>query len=101
MDICPKCGYEDPIIWRQNRWVHNVSYARIEDFQEYYSEFKDLQPGETRSDRLCYYYRGKKARAFVYRWSRRLGPTYYTSTRHFFQKHVPRTIPSTKQRQLQ
>lgn len=100
MWICPVCGFEDPICWRQNRWVSSVTYARVEDFAEAYPALADIQPGETRSDKLYYYYRGKKQRAYVYRWRLVLGPTYYTRTRHYFEHHVSRAIPSTKQKRL-
>jgi len=88
--ICPACGYVDPICWRRNRWVNGVDYARFEDFIVAYPQFADMIKGVTRSDIHFYYMRGKKASCFVYRWPRVLGPTYYTSTRHFFEWYVPR-----------
>jgi len=101
MDVCPVCGYQDPLCWRGNRWVHNVSYCRIEDFVTIYPLFADIQPGKTQSDALCYYYRGKKQRLYVYRWSKLLGPTYYTRTRHLFERHVPRRPPIKGQTTLE
>jgi hypothetical protein len=100
MRTCPRCGYEDPFCWRQNRWVSDVSYSRIEDFGAEYPEMADLQPGETRSDTCNYYYRRRKQRAFVYRWSKALGPQYYPSTRQLFERHVPRTPPIKGQKTL-
>jgi len=99
--ICPKCGYIDPICWRRNRWVNGVDYTRFEDFIVTYPEFANMTKGETRSDILFYYLRGKKAILFVYRWPRVLGPTYYTSTRHLFERHVPRERLPKQQRKLE
>jgi len=98
--VCPQCGFQDPVYWRQNRWVSAVDYCRIEDFQVIYPQMADLQPGETRSDKYCYYYRGKKQKLFVYRWSKFLGPQYYPSTRHLFERHVPRRPPIKGQKTL-
>jgi hypothetical protein len=101
--VCPRCGFADPPFWRQNRWVSSVSYCRIEDFQEYpdYSEFKDIRPGQTVSDKYCYYYRGKKQHLYVYRWLKILGPEYYPRTRHLLEHHVPRGIPCKNQKTLE
>ena len=100
MRICPECGFEDPICWRQNRWVSAVDYTRIEDFTAEYPKLADLQPGEIRSDKHNYYYRGKKAKLFVYRWPKILGPQYYPTTRHMFERHVPRRPPIKGQKTL-
>jgi hypothetical protein len=70
--------------------VSQVDYARIEDFQVEYPAMADLHPGEVRGDSHCYYYRGKKQTLFVYRWPKVLGPQYYPTTRHLFERHVPR-----------
>jgi hypothetical protein len=99
--ICPNCGWVDPICWRRNRWVNGVDYARFEDFIVYYPQFADMTKGETRSDILFYYMRGKKARVFVYRWPRVLSPTYYTQTRHLFERHVPRGHLPKQQKKLE
>lgn len=88
--ICPNCGWSDPLCWRRNRWVNGVDYSRFEDFTEAYPEFGNMGKGELRSDIHFYYLRGKKASLFVYRWSRFLGPEYYTKSRHYFEHHVPR-----------
>lgn len=101
MRVCPNCGFVDPQCWRQNRWVSAVDYARVEDFVEEYPEFADLRPGETRSDKHCYYYRGKKQHLYVYRWSKLLGPGYYPRTRHMFERHVPRRPPIRGQKTLE
>lgn len=61
---------------------------------------KELRPGETISDHCNYYYRGKKQRAFVYRWPLTLGPQYYPRTRHLFERHVPRRPPIPGQKIL-
>lgn len=100
MRTCPKCGYEDPICWRQNRWISDVSYSRIEDFQTEYPQFADIRPGETKSDSCSYYYRGKRQILFVFRWPKVLGPKYYPSTRHLFERHVPRRPPIKGQKTL-
>jgi hypothetical protein len=101
MRVCPNCGFEDPVMWRQNRWVDAVDYGRIEDFQQEYPQFANIRPGETLSDTHCYYYRGKKQRAFVYRWPKLLGPQYYPRTRHLIERHVPRRPPIPGQSVLQ
>lgn len=101
MRICPNCGFEDPPMWRQNRWVSDVSYGRIEDFQAEYKWFANIRPGEILSDTYCFYYRGKKQRAFVYRWPKILGPQYYPRTRHLTERHVPRRPPIPGQSVLQ
>jgi hypothetical protein len=98
--ICPRCGFQDPLCWRQNRWVSCVDYCRIEDFQAEYSHLADIRPGETVSDATCYYYRGKKQHLFVYRWPKVLGPGYYPRTRHLFERHVPRRPPLPGQKIL-
>ena len=97
---CPKCGYQLPAFWRQNRWVSQVIYCRIEDFQNEYPELADIKPGEVRSDACRYYYRGKKQKLFVYSWPRVLGPEYYPKTRHLFERHVPRRPPLPGQKTL-
>lgn len=101
MRVCPRCGFVDPQIWRQNRWVSDVSYTRFEDFQKEYPAFADLHPGEVRGDAHCYYYRGKKQHLYVYRWPKMLGPEYYPKTRHLFERHVPRGPPKPGQKTLQ
>lgn len=100
MKKCPKCGFEDPVCWRQNRWVSAVDYSRIEDFQIEYPDFAEIRPGETRSDVCNYYYRGKKQKLYVYRWPKVLGPEYYPKTRHMFERHVPRRPPLPGQKIL-
>jgi hypothetical protein len=100
MRVCPKCGYADPVCWRQNRWCSSVDYTRIEDFQEEYPMFADIHFGEVRSDAHNYYYRGKKQKLFVYRWPKFLGPQYYPRTRHLFERHVPRAPPKLGQKTL-
>ena len=100
MKICPNCGFVDPQCWRQNRWISNVDYTRVEDFQTEYPQFSDLQPGEERSDDQCYYYRGKRNPYFVYRWPKFLGPRYYTSTHHLTERHVPQVPPLKGQKTL-
>ena len=100
MRVCPRCGFEDPPCWRQNRWVSDVSYCRIEDFQKEYPSLADIRPGETRSDAYNFYYRGKKQKLFVYRWPKILGPQYYSKTRHLFERHVPRHPPLPGQKIL-
>ena len=30
MKVCPKCGYIDNSMWRQNRWRTNVEFIKIE-----------------------------------------------------------------------
>jgi len=60
--------------------------------------FADIHPGEVRSDAHCYYYRGKKQHLFIYRWPKLLGPQYYPTTRHLFERHVPRRPPLKGQR---
>jgi hypothetical protein len=87
---CPVCGFTDPVMWRQNRWVSDVSYGRIEDFLNEYPTLANIRPGEVLSDKHCYYYRGKKQVLFVFRWPKVLGPQYYPITRHLFERHVPR-----------
>ena len=101
MKVCPKCGYVDPQCWRQNRWVSNVDYTRVEDFVQYYPGMAELQPGCTTSDEYNYYYRGKRNPYFVYRWPKVLGPGYYTKPRHFFEHHVPRKPPEKGQKTLE
>ena len=103
MKTCPRCGFEDPVIWRQNRWVSDVSYCRIEDFQiePLYRKLAGIRPGETKSDVTDFYYRGKKQTLYVYRWSKVLGPGYYPRTRHMFERHVPRAPPKPGQRTLE
>ena len=101
MKVCPQCGFVDPQCWRQNRWVSSVDYTRVEDFQNEYPAFADIRPGEVRSDAHCYYYRGKKQRAFVYRWPKLLGPQYYPRTRHLTERHVPRRPPLKGQKTLE
>jgi hypothetical protein len=88
--ICPRCGYVDPICWRRNRWINGVDYARFEDFIQEYPQFSAMIKGEITSDILFYYMRGKKANFLVYRWPKVLGPTYYTRSRHYIERHVPR-----------
>src|SRR4030042_4439617 len=100
MRVCPKCGCQGPVCWRQNRWVSAVDYSRVESLQIEYPEFADLRPGETRSDAWNYYYRGKKQILYVYRWSKVLGPGYYPNTRHMFERHVPRRPPLPGQKIL-
>lgn len=90
MKKCPHCGFQDPPIWRQKRWVSDVDYCRIEDFQKEYPGLAEIKAGHTLSDKCNYYYRGKKQTLFVYRWPRFLGPQYYPRTRHMFERHVPR-----------
>jgi len=97
---CPRCGYEDPPYWLESPWVKHVDYCRIEDFQREYAELADIQPGKVRSDKTCYYYRGKKQKLFVYRWPKFLGPQYYPKTRHLFERHVPRRPPLPGQKTL-
>lgn len=101
MRVCPKCGFVDPQCWRQNRWVSGVDYCRIEDFQKEYPLLADIRPGQESEDEHCYYYRGKKQPAFVYRWPKFLGPQYYPKTRHLFERHVPRRPPIKGQKTLE
>lgn len=100
MNTCPICGYADPVCWRQNRWVSDVSYCRIEDFQAEYPKLAKINPGEVLSDRCNYYYRGKRQMFYVYRWPKHLGPQYYPNTRHLFERHVPRRPPIKGQKTL-
>jgi hypothetical protein len=99
--VCPRCGFEDPPYWRQNRWVSSVDYSRVEDVLEDYPWLANMRPGEERSDVYNYYYRGKKNPYFIYRWPKVLGPQYYTRTRHLFERHVPRRPPLKGQRTLE
>lgn len=102
MKTCPRCGFEDPVFWRQNRWVSDVTYGRIEDFQAepLYQALRDIRPGEVKSDATDFYYRGKKQKLYVYRWPKVLGPGYYPKTRHMFERHVPRRPPLPGQKIL-
>jgi len=97
---CPKCGYQDPQCWRQNRWISSVDYTRVEDFIAEYPDLREIQPGQECSDKYNYYYRGKRNPYFVYRWPKFLGPQYYTRTRHLTERHVPRGIPKKGQQLL-
>lgn len=41
MRVCPKCGYEDPLEWRNLPHQLFMEYMRIEDFRRLYPELAE------------------------------------------------------------
>lgn len=68
MRVCPKCGYEDPHIWRPNRWRHETDFTSWADFQEFYPPLaNELVKGEITTDSFYAYRRPLRARHIVER----------------------------------
>jgi len=101
MRVCPKCGYEDPVIWHSYRWVTDLDYSRFTDFQQVYPQWKDLQMGQIVEDEHDYYRRTSERNKgyYVQRWSKILGKTYYKS-RYFERFLSKRDFPDSRQRKL-
>ena len=104
MRECPRCGFEDPVIWHSYRWITDMDQCRIEDFQKekLYEQWKDLEVGEIVSDK-CNYYRRTGERnhgCFVQRWPKVYGINYYKS-RYFERFKAKRSSPYPGQKQLE
>jgi len=78
MEICPHCGYREPQIWLNHQFQQHITYARFEDFKQFYPDLaKKLQyPGAITSDDYCYY-RLTISSPFVYRWLKEYGEEGY------------------------
>lgn len=76
MKVCPKCGYREPPIWLNHQFQQHVTYARVEDFEQYYPNLAKqiVKAGYVTSDEYCYYRRSKKGAPFIHRWSKEYGP---------------------------
>lgn len=87
MRECPNCGYKDPAIWRSYRYMTDVDMTRYEDFQEWYSRWKNIKMGEIVEDKCNYYRRSSKRNQgrYVLRWPKFYGQDYY-KTRYW--EHV-------------
>ena len=79
MHVCPKCGYREPPIWLNHQFQQHVSYARVEDFEEYYPDLaKQIRKGGyLTSDKNCYYRRSTKGAPYIHRWIKEYGPKGY------------------------
>lgn len=102
MRFCPKCGYEDPVIWHSYRWITDIDYCRFEDFVQEYPQWKDLEMGQIVSDKYNFYRRTSKRNGgcYVQRWPKIYGVNYYKS-RFFERFKAKRSFPYPGQQTLQ
>lgn len=79
MQVCPKCGYKDPLIWHTYRWMTDMECCRFEEFQVEYPQWKDLSVGQIVEDEHVFYRRSSKRNRglYVFRWPKVLGCDYY------------------------
>jgi len=101
MRFCPKCGYEDPVMWHSYRWITDIDYCRFEDFQEEYPQWRGMYPGQIVSDKYNYYRRTsmRNGGCFVQRWPKVYGIDYYKS-RFFERFKAKRSFPYPGQKTL-
>jgi hypothetical protein len=94
MRVCPKCGFEDSLIWHSYRWLFDVDTCRYDEFLREHPLLKELQLGQIIEDSHYFYRRTTKNGLFVRRWEKHLGINYEKSGHSNIERTHPFKNPS-------